>query len=202
MNGFSNGHRRTQSQTEDRRPSRINKCDACKKKNVLALRETQGEGFNLKCSNCGEYPGIISSYRTCPHDPVHRSDEAHTCEKQKCQAQATRKRRKEVFTTDELPHIWMHSWRSQGNARNSAGNLYFQQASIYSYGNHFEIARHVETKRGDAILFMPRLTQLPRHDTNPRSGKPYPIVCGCSSFGLEPKQVFLEGHAQKKRCRL
>jgi hypothetical protein len=47
----------------------------------------------------------------------------------------------------------MHSWRSQGNARNSAGNLYFQQASIYSYGNHFEIARHVETKRGDAILF-------------------------------------------------
>jgi len=63
------------------------------------------------------------------------------------------KRKKEVFPTDEIPHLWMHSWRSQGNARNSCGNLYFQQASIFSYGSHFEIARHVETKRGDAILF-------------------------------------------------
>jgi hypothetical protein len=65
----------------------------------------------------------------------------------------TRKRKKEVFPTDEIPHLWVHAWRSQGNARNAAGNLYFQQASIFSYGSHFEIARHVETKRGNAVLF-------------------------------------------------
>jgi hypothetical protein len=153
MNGFSNGRRRTQSQKDDRRPRRIKQCEACKKKNVLALRESEGQAFYVRCSNCGEYPGIVSSYRPCPHDPVHRYDEAQVCEKQKVEAQQSRKRRKEVFPTDEIPHLWMHAWRSQGNARNAGGNLYFQQASIFSYGSHFEIARHVETKRGDAVLF-------------------------------------------------
>jgi hypothetical protein len=119
----------------------------------LALRESEGEGFTLKCSKCGEYPGIVSSYSPCPHDPVHRYDEANVCEKQKVEALEGRKRRKEVFPTDEIPHLWMHAWKTQESARNSGGNLYFNGASIFSYGNHFEIARHVETKRGQAVLF-------------------------------------------------
>ena len=153
MNGFSNGHSRTQAQKEDRRPRRIKQCDACKAKNVLALRESEGEGFTLKCSKCGEYPGIVSSYSLCPHDPVHRYDEANACEKQKVEALEGRKRRKEVFPTDEIPHLWMHAWKTQESARNAGRNLYFNGASIFSYGNHFEIARHVETKRGQAVLF-------------------------------------------------
>ena len=36
------------------------------------------------------------------------------------------------------------------------GNLYFYGDTIYSYGSHFPIARHVETKRGRAVLFTTR----------------------------------------------
>jgi hypothetical protein len=60
------------------------------------------------------------------------------------------KRKKHVFDTGEIPHLWAH--RTQDEARNRQGNLYFTGDTIYSYGSHFPIARHVETKRGNAIL--------------------------------------------------
>jgi hypothetical protein len=60
------------------------------------------------------------------------------------------KRKKHVFDTGEIPHLWAH--RTQDEARNRQGNLYFTGDTIHSYGSHFAIARHVETKRGKAIL--------------------------------------------------
>jgi len=65
------------------------------------------------------------------------------------------KREKHVYPTDEIPHLWAH--QTQPEARNQAKNLYFEGATIYSYGSHFPIAQHVTNKRKQkAILFTTR----------------------------------------------
>ena len=62
------------------------------------------------------------------------------------------KRKKHVFDTGEIPHLWAH--RTQDDARNRQGNLHFTGDTIYSYGSHFPIARHVTNDAGErAVLF-------------------------------------------------
>lgn len=62
---------------------------------------------------------------------------------------------KHVFTNRELPHIWAH--KSQDEGRTSNGNMFFRNGTIYSYGEHFPIAKHYTTKAGDEfILFTTR----------------------------------------------
>ena len=62
------------------------------------------------------------------------------------------KRKKHVFATGEIPHLWAH--RTQDEARNPQGNLYFSGDTIYSYGSHFPVARHVVSEEGErAVLF-------------------------------------------------
>ena len=57
-----------------------------------------------------------------------------------------------VYPNHEIPHLWAH--QSQDEARNSTGSFYFDGPTIYSYGSHFPIARHVTNERGErAILF-------------------------------------------------
>lgn len=59
---------------------------------------------------------------------------------------------KHVYPNHEIPHLWAH--QSQDEARNSTGSLYFEGPTIYSYGAHFPIARHVTNVRGEkAVLF-------------------------------------------------
>ncbi len=61
-------------------------------------------------------------------------------------------RQKHVFDTGEIPHLWAH--RTQDDARNRQGNLHFNGDTIYSYGSHFPIARHVTNRTGErAVLF-------------------------------------------------
>jgi hypothetical protein len=61
-------------------------------------------------------------------------------------------RKKHVFDTGEIPHLWAH--RTQDEARNRQGNLYFTGDTIYSYGSHFPVARHVTNDTGErAVLF-------------------------------------------------
>lgn len=55
-----------------------------------------------------------------------------------------------VVGSDEVAHLWAH--QAQETARNPQGNFYFNGESIYSYGRHFEIARHVSHKGQAAIL--------------------------------------------------
>ena len=62
---------------------------------------------------------------------------------------------KHVVPTDEVPHLWFH--QTQSDARNQQGNLYFEGASIWSYGSHFCIAKLVENKKGQpGVLFTTR----------------------------------------------
>jgi len=56
------------------------------------------------------------------------------------------KRVKQVYPTNEIPHLWAH--KTQSSAHNPQHNLYFEDETIYSYGWHFPIARHVTNKSG------------------------------------------------------
>lgn len=65
------------------------------------------------------------------------------------------KRERHVFPTNEIAHLWAH--KVQDDARNQQGNFYFEGDTIYSYGSHFPIARHVTGKgKRQAILFTTR----------------------------------------------
>lgn len=54
---------------------------------------------------------------------------------------------KQVFNGSEVAHIWASQQQKSG--RNSGGNFYFDNQTIYSYGSHFPIA----TIRGNDVFF-------------------------------------------------
>src|SRR6266566_4959977 len=64
------------------------------------------------------------------------------------------KRVKHVVSSGEVPHLWYH--KTQDSAKTSDGNLYFEGDTIYSYGSHFPIARHVSNRKQSAVLFTTR----------------------------------------------
>jgi hypothetical protein len=66
------------------------------------------------------------------------------------------KRKKHVFDTGQIPHLWAH--RTQEEARNRQGNLYFTGDTIYSYGSHFPIARHVTNDAGELGVLLTTAT--------------------------------------------
>jgi len=55
---------------------------------------------------------------------------------------------KQVFNTKELTHIWAQQTQQSGRA----GSIYFEGATIYSYGAHFPIA----TIKGETVFFTVR----------------------------------------------
>ena len=59
-----------------------------------------------------------------------------------------------VWPVDMVAHLWAH--KSQDYARNPCHNFYFSGDTIYSYGSHFPIARHVARKGQSAVLFTTR----------------------------------------------
>ena len=54
---------------------------------------------------------------------------------------------KHVFNSNEVAHIWASQQQDEG--RNSFGNFYFRNDTIFSYGSHFPIA----TIQGNDVLF-------------------------------------------------
>jgi hypothetical protein len=61
---------------------------------------------------------------------------------------------KKVFTDiSQVAHLWAN--QLQEEARNS-GNFYFNGSTIYSYGGHFPIAKHIEKDGEKAVLFTTR----------------------------------------------
>lgn len=61
-------------------------------------------------------------------------------------AEKKNKRVRKVWDTDQVAHLWAN--QSQDEARNKHGNFYFTGDTIYSYGGHFPIARHVTKGKG------------------------------------------------------
>jgi hypothetical protein len=62
----------------------------------------------------------------------------------------TGKRQRQVFPSSEIPHLWAH--KTQESARNQQGNFYFDGDTIYSYGSHYPLAKHVSNGKQTAIL--------------------------------------------------
>jgi hypothetical protein len=54
------------------------------------------------------------------------------------------------YVREDVAHVWAH--QLQSHARNKRGNFYFQGDTIYSYGSHFPIAKHVEHKGEEVHL--------------------------------------------------
>lgn len=54
---------------------------------------------------------------------------------------------KTIFTSKEVAHVWAQ--QRQSNGRNAGKSLFFEGATIYSYGVHFPIARFYK----DVVLF-------------------------------------------------
>ena len=63
-------------------------------------------------------------------------------------------RTRTVHPADMVAHLWAH--KSQDFARNPGHNFYFHGDTIYSYGSHFPVARHVDNKCGQAVLLTTR----------------------------------------------
>jgi hypothetical protein len=61
------------------------------------------------------------------------------------------KGKKTVFTNDMCGHVWAQ--QNQEYGRGSHGAIFFEGATIYSYGHHFPIARFVEHKGRKCVLF-------------------------------------------------
>jgi hypothetical protein len=62
---------------------------------------------------------------------------------------------KTVVSKSQVAHLWAN--KVQEHAKVSGGNFYFHGDTIYSYGSHFPIAKHVTNKKGKrAVIFTTR----------------------------------------------
>lgn len=62
---------------------------------------------------------------------------------------------RKVMSPQDVAHAWAN--QHQDEARNSGGSFYFNGSTIYSYGSHFPIAKHVTNEQGQsATLFTTR----------------------------------------------
>jgi hypothetical protein len=62
---------------------------------------------------------------------------------------------RKVLPVSELCHKWAN--QEQESARNANGSIYFNGSTIYSYGSHFPIAKHIVNEQGQrAVLYTER----------------------------------------------
>ena len=62
---------------------------------------------------------------------------------------------KKVLNSDNVAHTWAH--QQQNEARTPNNSFYFYNETIYSYGSHFPIAKHITNSQGQkGILFTTR----------------------------------------------
>lgn len=54
----------------------------------------------------------------------------------------------------QVAHNWAHKFEGKYKKDSEAGSLYYSGDTIYSYGSHFPIAKHVKNKKGiEAVIF-------------------------------------------------
>jgi hypothetical protein len=58
---------------------------------------------------------------------------------------------KKVVNKQQVAHLWAN--KLQNEARTPTNNFYFHNDTIYSYGSHFPIAKHIERGGENKILF-------------------------------------------------
>jgi len=109
------------------------------------------------------------------------------------------KRQRTVHPADMVAHLWAH--KSQDHAKAPGGNFYFHGDTIYSYGSHFPIARHVTRKGKSAVLLT---TRTYSHTT---SGHTWMVEGACRHLTVfhvdnvesrEPRRQFEEYRARFK----
>lgn len=69
------------------------------------------------------------------------------------------KRVRQVFKSAQVAHLWAH--QAQDSARTTSGNCYFSGDTIYSYGSHFPMARHVKGTSGRGAVLLTSRTYSP-----------------------------------------
>jgi hypothetical protein len=57
-----------------------------------------------------------------------------------------------VFDSGMVAHVWAQQTQEYG--KNKQGNLYFRRDTIYSYGEHFPIARIVPRPHGQRVVYL------------------------------------------------
>lgn len=104
--------------------------------------------------------------------------------------------RKRLKNNDEVCHYWYNKVQQYGEL----GNMFFEGDSIYSYGKHFEIARHVKVGRKTAVLLSTR-TYSPttsQHCSNVRWAIPEDaVIIKCYDSRVNPK--YKSEHEQNLR---
>ena len=90
-------------------------------------------------------------YAPCTHEPKHDYRDSGKCV---AETAKERKRVKHVVSSGQVPHLWFH--KVQDSAKNGNGSLYFSGDTVFSYGSHFPIARHVQSGKQSAVLFTTR----------------------------------------------
>lgn len=89
-----------------------------------------------------------ATYARCTHTPTCEYGQRGECTARQAK---DRKRVKRVVSSGQVPHLWFH--KAQDSARNSNHSLYFEGDTIFSWGSHFPIARHVTSGKKSAVLF-------------------------------------------------
>lgn len=107
------------------------------------------------------------------------------------------KRVKHVHPVDMVAHLWAN--KSQDSARNTYRNFYFNGGTIYSYGSHFPIARHVTRKGKSAVLFTTRSRSVTTagHKRIVESACQYlTVFCVADVNGTEPRRQIADYRAR------
>jgi hypothetical protein len=108
---------------------------------------------------------------------------------------------KQVYPTRELAHIWAHNGQPSG--RNPRGNVFFDNGTIYSYGTHFPMARHV-SYRGKACVFMSASSYsntTAKHKSHVRRAIPSGVPVFYVNPTLSPRDALREYQASVKQSR-
>lgn len=100
---------------------------------------------------------------------------------------------KRVVEPGMVAHLWAH--KSQDSAKNPGGNFYFYGDTIYSYGGHFPIAKHVENRKGEQAVLLTTRTY-----SSTTAGHISAVVSACSHLTVfHVANVTLDGAAEYRK---
>lgn len=105
---------------------------------------------------------------------------------------------KTVVNSAQVAHLWAN--QSQPEARNAKGSLYFRGDTIYSYGSHFPIARHVTARGGRAVVLVTTKSYsvtTSGHTSSVRSAASHLPQCSVADVTQKPNRATLRGYRMR-----